>query len=47
MLLRLERHELGLRVHIWRWRCHHYHVGEALIAVGALLIWKDRADLWH
>lgn len=41
----VERHELGPRCYILGWRCHHYHWGAMLVAVGAWLIYGDRADL--
>jgi hypothetical protein len=44
MLVRLEQHELGLRVHVGRWRVHHAHTGATLILLGIRLIWTDRRD---
>jgi hypothetical protein len=35
VLVRIEHHELGPRLHIGRFRAHHWHGGVALIFTGA------------
>ncbi len=37
MLIRIESNPLGRRLHILHWRCHHYHVGMALVVLGTEL----------
>lgn len=41
---RIERHELGRRLHYGKRRIHHFHFGLAAIAAGAVLIALDLED---
>ena len=45
MFVRVEAHPNGRRLHVGRYRIHHYHSGAALIVLGSWWIYKDRADL--
>lgn len=44
MLIRIETHPNGRRLHVVRWRWHHAHTGLALIAAGVWLVIRDLAD---
>ena len=44
-IIRIERHPLGARVRIGRWRIHHWHSGVSLIVLGGWWIYRDREDI--
>ena len=44
-LIEIERHRQGPRLRVVGARVHHWHVGAALLVLGARLVWRDRFDL--
>lgn len=45
MLIRVEKHPLGRRLHVGPWRIHHWHAGGSLIVLGGWWIYRDRQDV--
>jgi hypothetical protein len=45
-MVRIERHELGPRVHVLGRRVHEYQAGLAAVLLGGWLIVKDWPDLF-
>lgn len=43
--VRIENHPNGRRLWLFGVRWHHWTAGALLLATGARLIWRDRADL--
>jgi hypothetical protein len=45
-LIRIERHDLGPRVHLFGRRVHEYQAGFAAVLLGSWLVLKDWPDLF-